>query len=152
MMDAFVKDASARGYASRVDTSQRTRRALLLVGPILVVAAIAGVVSFSSRGDAAFQYEQEHPSTVDPRELELLVQKAPQPTPHGPGAAARSVDCTPGGHSPQRNPWSCTARYPSGKNIRYRITVRSNGSYTGADRTGQFLVRGCCVAGGTSAG
>ena len=129
-----------------MDPSRTTRRALLLLAPILVVGVVAGLITFGSRGDAAFTFEQQHPSAVSPTELELLVKKAPQPTPSGPGSPARRVSCQPGSGGGERNPWSCTAGYPSGKTIRYRVTIRPDGSYRGVDPTGQFLVNGCCVA------
>jgi hypothetical protein len=129
-----------------VDPTRRTRRALLLLAPVLLVAVAAAIVTVSSRGDAAFVFEQQHPRTVIPSELETLVAKAPQPTPSGPGAPAGEVRCVPGSAARERNPWHCTVRYPSGDTIRYRVKVRPDGSYTGSDPTGQFLVRGCCVA------
>jgi len=110
------------------------------------------VVAVASRGgDAAFEFNQRHPKTISALELEKLVGKAPEPTPTGPGSAARRVRCVPGSRAGQRNPWTCTVRYGSGHRIRYRIEVRLNGSYRGVDPTGQFLIRGCCVAGGTAA-
>jgi hypothetical protein len=131
-----------------MDPSWRTRRALLLVLPVLLVGLVGAVLAVASRGgDAAFQFEQEHPATVSPLQLETLVKKAPEPTPSGPGARATRVSCKPGSRRGARNPWTCSARYPSGHRIRYRIQVRPDGSYEGGDRTGQFVVRGCCVAG-----
>ena len=117
----------------------------------MCAALIAAVVSFSSRGDAAFVYEQQHPRTVDPQELELLVQKARQPTPSGPGARGVGAHCIPRGSSPQRNPWTCAVKYASGTTIRYRVIVKRDGSYSGGDRTQQFFINGCCVSGGTTA-
>ena len=134
-----------------MDPSRRTHRALLVLAPVLCVALIAAIVSFSSRGDAAFVYDQQHPRTVDPQELELLVQKARQPTPSGPGARGVSARCSPGGNSAQRNPWTCAVRYASGTTIRYRVIVKRDGSYSGGDRTRQFFINGCCVSGGTTA-
>lgn len=130
-----------------MDANSQTRHALLLLAPILVVALIGGIVSFSSRGDAAFEFEQRHTGPVDARELEKLVRTAREPTPKGPGSAARTVRCQVRGNSPLRREWTCAARYPSGKTIRYQVTVRPNGSYSGIDRSGQFLVNGCCVQG-----
>jgi hypothetical protein len=118
----------------------------MLLAPILLVAVAAAIVTVSSRGDAAFVFEQQHPRTVIPSELETLVAKAPQPTPSGPGPRASDVRCTPGSAAGERNPWRCRARYPSGDTIGYRVTVRPDGSYSGIDPTGQFLVRGCCVS------
>jgi hypothetical protein len=134
-----------------VEATRRTRRALLLVAPVLLVAVVAAVVAVSSRGDAAFVYDQQHRSSVSPQELELLVQKAHQPTPTGPGRVADTVRCTPGGATGARNPWTCDASYPSGRTIRYGVNVKPDGSYVGADRTRQFFVRGCCVAGASGA-
>lgn len=133
-----------------MDPRRRTRAALLLVAPVLVVAAAAGIAAVSSRGDAAFVYEQKHPANVGSQELELLIAKAREPTPEGQGAPAQRVHCRPGGSSPQRNPWQCSVLYGSGNTIRYQVTVRANGSYEGVDPTGQFLVHGCCVSGGRS--
>jgi hypothetical protein len=130
-----------------VDPSRRTRAALLLLGPILIVAAIAGIVAVSSRGDAAFVYEQQHPRSFGAQELEALVAKAREPTPAGPGANARAVRCTPGSRAQPRNPWACSVDYESGNTIRYRVEVGPDGSYEGGDPTGQFFVRGCCVSG-----
>lgn len=145
MMEAFVKGASPLPSPG-VEPVRRTRRALVLIGPVLLVAVVAGIVSFSSRGDAAFVFEQQHPSVVSGQELEALVAKAPEPTPHGPGARASSVRCVAGSASGERNPWTCTARYPSGQTRRYDVTVRPDGSYAGQTPTGRFEVNGCCVA------
>ena len=144
MMEAIVHRATLLPSA-RVDATRRTRRALLLLAPVLLVAVVAGIVTVSSRGDAAFVFDQQHPRVVNAQELGTLVAKAPQPTPSGPGAPASRVRCTPGSPSGERNPWRCDARYPSGKTIRYRVQVRPDGSYRGIDPSGQFLVNGCCV-------
>jgi hypothetical protein len=135
-----------------VDPGRRARRALILIAPTLAVGLIAAVVAVASRGgDPAFEFDQRHPRTISPLELETLVRKAPEPTPEGPGPPARSVKCVAHGRTGQRNPWDCDADYPTGHRIVYRIHVRVDGSYSGVDPTGQFVVRGCCVAGGTAA-
>lgn len=131
-----------------MDAIRRIPGALLLLGPIVAVAAIAGIFALSSRGDAALEYDQRHSGPPSARELELLIQKAREPTPRGPGSAARAVRCAAaGGAAPGQSVWRCSVRYASGKTIRYRVVVRSNGAYSGADRSGQFLVDGCCVGG-----
>jgi hypothetical protein len=135
-----------------VEPSRRTRGALLLLAPILVVAVIAGIVSFSSRGDAAFVYKQLHPGIVGAEKLELLIKDAREPTPEGPGSAARTVRCTPVGNSQRRTAWRCAVLYRSGKTIRYDVKIKPDGSYTGVDRSGQFLVSGCCVTGASASG
>ena len=134
-----------------MDPSRHTHRALLLLAPVLGAALIAAIISFSSRGDAAFVYDQQHPRTVEVQELELLVQKPRQPTPSGPGARGVRARCVPGSNSAQRNPWTCSVKYASGTTIRYRTTVKPDGSYSGGDRTRQFFISGCCVSGGTAA-
>lgn len=130
-----------------MDPSRRTRGALLLLVPALAVAVVGGIVSISSRGDAAFEFEQQHPRTVSEPELENLVAKAREPTPTGPGAAASRVRCTAGGSTGQRNPWVCVVDYRSGNQIRYSVTVKDDGSYRGGDPTNQFFIDGCCVSG-----
>jgi hypothetical protein len=144
MMEAIVKGARPLPSPG-VEPTRRTRRALLLLAPILLVAVVAGVISFSSRGDAAFVFEQ-HPRVVSGQELEALVGKAPEPTPNGPGNPAAAVRCVAGSAARERNPWRCTARYRSGHTRRYVVNVRPDGSYRGQTPTGRFEVSGCCVA------
>lgn len=135
-----------------MDPVRRARTAVLFLLPPITVGLVAAVVAVAARGgDPAFEFAQRHPAEISPLELETLVRKAPEPTPTGPGARAQSVHCVAHGHTGQRNPWDCAARYPSGHRIVYRIHVRLDGSYSGVDPTGQFVVRGCCVAGGTAA-
>lgn len=130
-----------------MEATRRTRRALILLAPVLVVAVVAGVISFSSRGDAAFVFDQQHPPVVDSRELEALVGKAPEPTTTGaPGGPSSEVRCTPGSARGERNPWRCVVRYASGTTRRYEVTVRGNGAYSGETPTGRFAINGCCVA------
>jgi len=117
-----------------------------LIGPVLAVAVVAAVIAVSSRGDAAFVFEQQNPRVVSAQELEALVGKAPEPTPQGQRAPAASVRCVAGSNARERNPWSCTARYPSGQRRRYVVNVRPDGSYRGVTPTGRFEVSGCCVA------
>jgi hypothetical protein len=145
MMEAIVKGARPLPSPG-VEPTRRTRRALLLLAPILLVAVVAGVISFSSRGDAAFVFEQQHPRVVSGQELEALVGKAPEPTPNGPGNPAAAVRCVAGSAARERNPWRCTARYRSGHTRRYVVNVRPDGSYRGQTPTGRFEVSGCCVA------
>lgn len=145
MMVAIVQCASPLP-STGVDATRRTRRALLLLAPVLLIAVIAGIATVSSRGDAAFVFEQQHPRIVSAQELDTLVAKAPEPTPHGPGQPASSVRCTPGSAAGERNPWRCRARYPSGQMRLYVVKVRPDGSYSGTTPTGRFEVRGCCVS------
>ncbi|MEA2310020.1 MAG: hypothetical protein QOI65_2306 [Thermoleophilaceae bacterium] len=137
-----------------MEPSRSTRRALLLLIPVLVAGVAAGLWTFSSRGDAAFVLDQEHPSTASDRELEALVSQPLEPTPTGPGARAKTARCVPGSSRGLRNPWTCTVRYASGHRLRYRVTVRRDGHYVGQDPTGQFIIRGCCAGslGGAAAG
>jgi hypothetical protein len=133
-----------------VDPSRQTYGALLLIGPILAVALAAAIFAVSSRGDAAFEFDQRHPRAVTQQELESLVLRARQPTPSGPGAPATRARCVARGSTGQRNPWSCTVGYGSGKTIRYRVIVKDDGSYRGGDGTQQFFIDGCCVSGPTA--
>jgi hypothetical protein len=126
-------------------TSRSSRRALLLVAPAVAVAVVAALWSISSRGDAAFTFDQQHPRAASDRELEALVRQPREPTPKGPGQPGDSARCVPGSATGQRNPWTCTVRYPSGKRIRYRVEVSNDGKYVGEDPTGQFIIRGCCT-------
>ena len=125
--------------------SRVTRRALLLVAPVVAAGIVAGLWSISSRGDAAFVFDQQHPQSASDKELERLVRQPREPTPKGTGRPGVSARCVPGSARAQRNPWTCTVRYPSGKRIRYRVTVQPDGRYAGVDPTGQFNIDGCCA-------
>jgi hypothetical protein len=128
-----------------VSQSRSTRRALLLLAPVIAAALVAALWAVASRGDAAFVLDQQHPSTASDRELEALVAKPREPRPSGPGTRGRSARCDAGSPRGLRNPWTCAVRYGSGKRIRYRVIVERDGSYTGSDATGQFNIRGCCA-------
>ena len=127
-------------------------RALYLFVPFLAAGVVAAIVSFSSRGDAAFTFGQQHPHSVGVQELELLVAKAREPTPSGPGSTVRTARCVPGSATGRRNPWRCTVRYRSGTSLRYRVKLAGDGSYVGFDPTGNYSIRGCCVSPGTESG
>jgi hypothetical protein len=115
------------------------------MAPVLAAGVIAALWSVSSRGDAAFVLDQQHPRSASHRELERLVRQPREPTPTGPRAPGRAARCVPGSASGQRNPWTCVVRYPSGRRLRYRVQVQSDGSYVGRDPTDQFIIRGCCA-------
>jgi hypothetical protein len=127
------------------------RRALVLIVPLVVVGLAGAVVAFASRdSDVAFLYHQEHPLTIEPTQLEALVKRAPDPEPTDHGATAVRSQCRPG-RGPRRNPWVCRVAYSSGRHIRYRIVIRPDGAYRGADATGAYVVLGRipgAVAGG----
>jgi hypothetical protein len=124
---------------------------MLMLVPILVVGVVAGLSAIAAhQGDAAFVFYQEHPRTVQPRQLELVVQKSHEPLPEGPGLRGTAARCRPGTRGPKRNPWRCTVRYGSGRSVSYSIQVEANGSFRGADREGTRVITGCCVAGGSA--
>ena len=104
----------------------------------------------SRESDAAFLYRQEHPVTIEPKQLEALLKKAGDPDPATRGAPAVAASCRAGARGHQRNPWTCQVRYASGREIRYRITVSSSGAYQGANATGVYATRGCCLAGASA--
>jgi hypothetical protein len=119
--------------------------------PVLLVAVVAGIVAIAARqGDAAFELRQEHPRTVQPRQLELLIEKTREPVASGRGKPVRRAQCKPGTSGPKRNPWRCTVLYESGNTIVYRVVVAPSGQFNGADRTGSYTVNGCCITGGVT--
>jgi hypothetical protein len=129
------------------------RGPLLLLIPLALVGVVGAIVVVVTReSDAAFIFRQEHPLSIEPSQLEQLVQKADDPLPAAHDAPAVSASCTPGREGQQRNPWRCRVTYESGHRIDYRIRVRPNGSYAGSDPTGVYGTRGCCLAGASPAG
>jgi hypothetical protein len=129
------------------------RLAPLLLVPVLVVGLAGAVVAVASHeSDTAFLYKQEHPTTLEPQQMENAVVKAPDPVPGANRAAARDATCKPGSKPPNRNPWVCTVRYQSGNTIRYRIEVALDGNFHGVDPTGQYVVDGHVAGAGLSTG
>lgn len=123
-------------------------RAVFLI-PALIVGLVAGVVAIAAReGDAAFEFSQQHPRIVQPRQLELVIEKTSEPIASGHGRPARRARCTPGTKGPKRNPWRCKVLYESGHTIAYRVEVAPSGKFTGADSTGTRTLNGCCITGG----
>lgn len=123
------------------------RRGLLIVIPVVVIGVVAALVSIKDReADAQFILRQQHPVTVEPREVEIIVAKAHEPVAGGHGAASTSARCRPGSSGERGNPWSCTVHYASGDTFVYAIQVKPDGSLSGSDPTGQRVIEGCCVA------
>src|SRR5438270_13407136 len=96
------------------------RLTALLVIAVVVVGVAGAVVAVASReSDTAFLYAQEHPRTLEPQAMEAAVRKGPDPVPGGGRAQSTRAKCHPGGHGPERNPWTCTVGYASGNEVRY---------------------------------
>jgi hypothetical protein len=116
--------------------------------PTVVVGLIAALVTLSARGaDPVFVYEQQHPTRIEPAQLQLILLRTREPVAAGTGSAAISVRCLPGRSGPKLNPWRCAFRYRSGDAVVYRIVVQPSGRFRGVDRTGARIVDGCCVQG-----
>src|SRR5215218_4468431 len=125
------------------------RPAALLLIPLALVGLAGAVVAVAGRdSDAAFVFNQRNPAEVSALELQTLIAKAREPVPSGKGSRTLSVRCEPGSQTQRHNPWICRVRYASGRSRSYRVTVEPSGAYAGVDRTGQFSINGCCVAGG----
>jgi hypothetical protein len=122
-------------------------RGLLVVVPLVAIGAPATVVALGAReSDPQFVLRQEHPQTIEPRQVGRLLQKAPEPVAHGKGGAAVGGTCKPGKRDgDRRNPWRCRVRYESGRRITYRVTIDPKGAIDAADRTGAYTVQGCCL-------
>jgi hypothetical protein len=103
------------------------------------------------QGDAAFVFNQQNPRTVKPTQFAALLLKTREPLPTGPGRPAKSATCHPGRIGAKLNPWRCTVVYGSGHQITYTLRVQLSGSFTGSDKSGDRVVNGCCVRGGTVA-
>jgi hypothetical protein len=117
----------------------------------ILVGVVAAVVSVGAhQADTAFVYEQQHPTGLEPAQLQSILANTRDPLPVGAGTQATSVRCSPGRSGPKLNPWICQIRYRSGHTIRYRIVVQPSGRFHGSDRTGTREVSGCCVRGTAS--
>ena len=127
---------------------ERARRvsAWLVLGPILVLAAVSVVVAIAAHeGDAAFLYAQQHPRKVVPGAVERLVMQAPEPVPGGNGPKAARATCRSGSPSDIGNPCTCAVTYRSGNRYRYSLTVQRDGSLVGVDTKRNGRVSGCCL-------
>jgi hypothetical protein len=128
------------------------RRPLIVILPILVLGVVAAAITFAAhQANPEFTYAQQHPTQVDPRQLELILQRTREPVPGGNGSPAVAASCTAGETGPKLNPWSCKIRYRNGAKVSYQLVVALNGAFEGADRTGSRVIRGCCLVGGSVA-
>ena len=99
----------------------------------------------AQQNDTQFLYRQQNPLRVQALQVEASVTKAPEPVPGRVRPRAVAARCQPGSRGELRNPWRCVVRYASRNRIRYRLTIRSSGGFYAVDRTGQRVVRGCCI-------
>jgi hypothetical protein len=126
-------------------------RGLSVIAPTVVVGIVAGLVTIAAhQSDPAFIFQQQHPATIEPSQLETIVKMTREPLPTKRGSPAIAVRCVPGHRGPKLNPWLCTVRYGSGDVIRYHVTIQLSGRFQGADRTGTRVIDGCCIEGGTT--
>jgi hypothetical protein len=121
-------------------------RTWLLIGPALVAGLVALVVGWRDHEDnSAFAFRQHRSPVVQRKAVETVVRIAGEPRRTGPsGPRARTATCRPGSRTPLGNPWTCTARYPSGRQLVFHLSVFRDGSVIGAFDEG--VIRGCCVA------
>lgn len=119
-------------------------RALLLFGPVLVVGVVAAVVTIGHRdADPLFAAAQRRPPAITAAALSSVVVRAREPLPGDRGRPGRRARCRPGTTRGRlHNPWSCTVHFASGRAVRYRIRVRSDGTFHGADRRGDAVIEG----------
>ncbi len=119
-------------------------RALLLFGPVLVVGVVAAVVTIGHRdADPLFIAAQRRPPAITASALSRVVVGAREPLPGGRGRPGRRARCRPGAtRGPLHNPWSCAVRFASGRTVRYRIRVRPDGTFHGANRSGDAIIDG----------
>jgi hypothetical protein len=123
------------------------RKVYAVVLPVAVVGVIGAFVAIAAReSDANFVFRQQHTSAVEPTQVERAVTRAPEPVAGNKRSRAVDGRCTPGKVGERRNPWSCRIRYGSGRVVTYRIEIDPRGAFSGADPTGERLVRGCCIA------
>jgi hypothetical protein len=121
---------------------------MLVMGPTVVVGVVAALITIAAhQGTAGFVYAQQHPSRIDPSQLEAILKTTREPVPTGRGSLVRSARCLHGATGPKLNPWRCTLHYRSGSSITYRVVVALSGHFEGADRTGSRVVHGCCLQG-----
>ena len=131
--------------------SNTVRHELYVLLPTAAVGLVAGVVAlFAHGGDAgliAAQQAAQRGASLQPVQLESILQNTREPVPRGLGAKALAVSCRVGTKGPKLNPWGCAIHYRSGAIIDYRIEVSPDGAFRGSDRTGARLIHGCCVLG-----
>src|SRR5438093_806822 len=110
-LDRIKTRAMARTRTSRPKGfALKSRSIAALLGVAGTIVAVA-----SRESDAAFLYRQEHPVTIEPKQLEALLKKAGDPDPATRGAPAVAASCRAGARGHQRNPWTCQVRYASGR-------------------------------------
>lgn len=117
---------------------------LVVVGAVVLAGVGGTAVTLANRSaDAQFLQDQRHPPRLQPGAVEQVVVSAPDPaTGKGRGVDA---NCTSRGSGTLGNPWTCVVRYPSGKRVRLRVQITSDGFYEGRYAGGGGVATGCCL-------
>lgn len=128
------------------------RALLLLLVPLLAVALVSFMFIRIKQGDGAtFVSAQRQAQALTPTSVAQVVRLAPDPATRARG---KSANCLPEGRGELRNPWRCTISYAAGKRIQYRVVIRADGSFLGADQRLSYQgrtiyspgrVTGCCI-------
>ena len=118
-------------------------RELVVIGAAVGAGLAGTAVALGSRGaNEELLNEQKNPPSLRPRDVERVVQSAPDPaTGKGRGLTAT---CRSRGSGPLGNPWSCVVRYPGGKRVRIAVRVQQDGYYSGRYEGGGGAT-GCCI-------
>jgi hypothetical protein len=124
-------------------------KAWWLLVPVLCAGLIGAGVSVGNRAaDPDFLFRQRASVRVEPRQVEALVAKAPEPLGRPASVERRRAiraACQGAGRGQLRNPWRCTVRYGTGDVQKYSVRINVDGSLNGRNADGTGIVQGCCV-------
>jgi hypothetical protein len=126
---------------------------------VLAPLLVAGVVSFVFVRDydhdgSTFLVRQQQARPLNSATVETAVKAAPDPVAEPVRARGTASFCTSLGTGGLLNPWRCSILYPSGRRVRYLVTIRIDGSFTGDHEIVRFrgrsysdtgMITGCCV-------
>jgi hypothetical protein len=128
----------------------------VILAPLLAVGLVGFVfVRWHSGDSGSFPERQRQAQTLTPAAVAAVVRAAPDPNAGPLRGAGIDATCASLGSGLLGNPWRCSIRYPSGRVVRYRVTIGRNGSWVGDHELvlsaphpfhDVAVVKGCCVA------
>ena len=107
--------------------------------------AVAAVALSGFGGDAAFLERQQAARPANASEIERLLLTTPSPYAPQRRDAVEAI-CVSRGSGELRNPWRCTVGYESGREARFALSLRFDGSFRADHLGGSGALVGCCVA------
>jgi hypothetical protein len=127
-----------------------------VLAPLLLVAIVSFVFIEGHEGEGnTVVSAQDQSQGLTASTVDRAVSAAPDPVAEPTHERGIAAVCSSLGSGGLLNPWRCSIRYRSGRQVQYQVTIHADGSYAGDHEIVRFgghryadtgTITGCCVS------